>query len=116
MPRDNPLTISRQQGSAPSTAIYTLTGPVTLPNLPALQAEFRSGDLPSVAIVDFRAVPYMDSAGIGAIVDYFVHCRNRGAKLLAVGVCSRVHELFRMTRVDTVIPCFPTAAEAEAQA
>ena len=70
----------------------------------------------STVIVDFGSVPYMDSAGMGAIMNYFVHCQNRGVKFLAVGICSRVHELFKMTKVDSVIPCFPSVEEAEAHA
>jgi len=46
----------------------------------------------------------MDSAGMGAIVNYYVHCQREGAALVVAGVCSRVMELFKMTRVDTVIP------------
>ena len=116
MLRDNPLAISRRDGATPATWIFTLDGPVTLPNLFTLQAEFRNGQLPSAVIVDFGSVPYMDSAGMGAIVNYFVHCQNRGVKLLAVGICSRVHELFKMTKVDSIIPCYPSVEEAEAHA
>jgi anti-anti-sigma factor len=116
MLRDNPLAISRRDGAADGTAIFTLNGPVTMPNLFLLQAELRNGQLPTVAIVDFGDVPYMDSAGMGAIVNYFVHCQNRGVKFLAVGICSRVHELFKMTKVDSIIPCYPSVEEAEAHA
>jgi anti-sigma B factor antagonist len=113
---DHPLAISRREAAASGTSIFTLDGPVTLPNLFTLQAELRNGQPPSSVILDLSGVPYMDSAGMGAIVNYFVHCQNRGVKLITVGICSRVHELFKMTKVDTVIPCFPTVEEAEAQA
>ena len=116
MLRDHPLVISRGEGAASGTRIFTLTGPVTLPNLFTLQAELRNGELPSGVILDLSGVPYMDSAGMGAIVNYFVHCQNRGVKLTAVGICSRVLELFKMTKVDTVIPCCPTVEEALALA
>jgi anti-sigma B factor antagonist len=113
---DHPLAIIRRESAASGTQIFTLDGPVTLPNLFILQAELRSGHLPSAVILDFSRVPYMDSAGMGAIINYFVHCQNRGVKLIAVGVCSRVQELFTMTRFDSVIRCYPTVEEAEAQA
>lgn len=112
MLRDNPLTISIQEDAAKGTRVYTLTGPVTMPNLFDLQSQLRNGECPSAVILDFRGVPYMDSAGMGAIVNHFVHCQNRGAKFVAVGVCDRVRELFKMTKVDTVIPCRATVEEA----
>jgi anti-anti-sigma factor len=56
----------------------------------------------------------MDSAGMGAIVNHYVHCQHRSARLIVAGVNSRVMELFRMTRVDRVIPLAASVEEAEA--
>ena len=115
MALDDPLVFSRKEGKAPGTAIYQLTGPVTLRNIFDLQSQLRSGDLPRASILDMSGVPYMDSAGMGAIMNYYTHCQNKGVKLIVVGVSSRVMELFRMTRVDTVMTFAPSAEEAEAR-
>ena len=114
MLRDHPLAISHREGSSPSTRITTLTGPVTLPNLFQLQDELRNGELPSAIILDLTGVPYMDSAGIGAIINYFVHLKKRDVKLTVVGVNGRVVELFRLTGANTVIPMAATVEEAQA--
>jgi anti-anti-sigma factor len=45
----------------------------------------------------------MDSSGMGAIINYHVHCERNGARLVVTGVSSRVLELFKLTHVDTVI-------------
>jgi anti-anti-sigma factor len=111
---DDPLAIERKEGNASGTAIYELTGPVTLRNLFDLQAQLRSGELPRASILDLSGVPYMDSAGMGAIINYYVHCQNKGVRLIVAGVSSRVMELFKMTRVDTVISLAPSAEAAEA--
>jgi anti-anti-sigma factor len=111
---DDPLGIKRKEGKSTDILIFELTGPVTLRNLFGLQDQLRSGDLPRAAILDLSGVPYMDSAGMGAIVNYYVHCQNRGVRLVVAGVSSRVMELFKMTRVDTVIALAPTAETAEA--
>jgi anti-sigma B factor antagonist len=58
----------------------------------------------------------MDSAGMGVVVNYHVHCQNKGGKLIAVGVTPRIMELFKITRVDAVIRMAATVEEAEAQA
>jgi anti-sigma B factor antagonist len=112
MLRDNPLIISIEEDAASGTRIYTLNGPVTLPNLFDLQSQLRDGECPSAVILDFKSVPYMDSAGMGAIINHFVHCRKLGVKLITVGICNRVQELFILTKVDTVIPCRATLDEA----
>ncbi len=111
---DEPLVIEQEDGKAPGTVLIRLTGPVTLRNLFDLLPRLRSGSHPRVAILDLTAVPYMDSAGMGVIVNHYVHCQNRGARLIVAGVSPRVLELFRMTRVDTVIPLAASVEEAEA--
>jgi anti-sigma B factor antagonist len=113
---DHLLAINSREGAASGTRIITLAGPVTLPNLFTLQDELRSGELPSAVILDITGVPYMDSAGIGAIINYFVHLRKRSVKLTVAGINGRVIELFKLTGADTVIPITATVEEAEAQA
>ena len=110
---DDPLAIERRSGKSPDVLIYQLTGPVTLRNLFGLQDQLRSGETPRAAILDLSGVPYMDSAGMGAIVNYYVFCQNRGVKLVVAGVSSRVMELFKMTRVDSVLTFAPTTETAE---
>jgi anti-anti-sigma regulatory factor len=50
------------------------------------------------------------------VINHYVHCQNGGARLVAAGVNSRVMELFKLTKVDTVIPLAGTVEEAEAKA
>jgi anti-anti-sigma factor len=114
MPIDAPLAIEHKAGKAPGTVIIHLTGPVTLRNLFDLLPLLRSDALPSVSILDLEAVPYMDSAGMGAIVNYHVHCQHRNARLIVAAVNSRVMELFKMTHVDRVISLAASVEEAEA--
>ena len=96
MLNDAPLSIERAEGKAAGTVIFRFTGPLTLRNLFTMQEQLRDGELPRGTILDFSGVPYMDSAGMGAIMNYYVHCQNRGVKLMIAGVSSRVLELFKM--------------------
>jgi anti-sigma B factor antagonist len=114
MPLDAPLAFEFTNDPTSGTRIYTLTGPLTLRNIFELQAELRNGSCPAHSILDLSGVPYMDSAGMGLIINYYVHCQNCGAKMVVVGVSPRVLELFRMTRVDTVIPRAESIEAAQA--
>jgi anti-sigma B factor antagonist len=114
MANDGPLTIERKDGSNPGTRILILNGPVTLRNLFDLQPQLRAGELPKVFILDLSGVPYMDSAGMGAIINHFVHCQNQGVKFIAAGVSPRVRELFIMTKVDGLITQTESIEAAEA--
>jgi anti-sigma B factor antagonist len=112
---DAPLTVERKDGKASGTVIYRLNGPLTLRNMFDFQSMLRSGEPPAVTIIDLTEVPYMDSTGMGTIVNQFVRCQSKGVKLLVAGVSARVLELFKLTKVDTVIPITATAEEAEAR-
>lgn len=113
---DAPLTFDQREGRAPGTRIFRLAGPLTLQNLFAFQAALRGQPEPRTTLLDLSAVPYMDSAGMGAIINYYVHCQKEGAALVVAGVNSRVMELFKMTKVDTVIPLRDSIESAEHEA
>ena len=114
MATDAPLTVERKEGKLPGTRILVLEGPLTLRNMFDLQSDLRTQPYPDLSILDLSGVPYMDSAGMGAIMNYYVHCQNRGVKLMIAGVSSRVLELFKITRVDAIIPQAATIEAAEA--
>jgi anti-sigma B factor antagonist len=111
---DGPLQIESLQGKAPGTLIIRLTGPLTLRNIFDLQALFRNMENVPLTILDLAGVPYMDSAGMGVVVNCHVHCQSRGGRFVAAGVSERLLALFKMTHVDSVIAMAPTAEAAEA--
>jgi anti-sigma B factor antagonist len=113
MSNDAPLVFDQREGRAPGSRIFRLAGPLTLRNLFEFQAALRSEPEPRTTVLDLSGVPYMDSAGMGAIINYYVHCQKEGAALVVAGVTSRVLELFKMTKVDTVIPLRDSVDAAE---
>ena len=110
---DGPLQIDFENGKAQGTLIIRLTGPLTLRNIFDLQAKFREMEAVPLTIIDMTGVPYMDSAGMGVVVNCHVHCQSRGGKFVAAGVSPRLLELFKITNVDKVIAMAPTPEEAE---
>ena len=111
---DGPLTIDRKKGNSPTTRIFSLSGPLTLRNLFEFQTELRSMQPTGLTVIDVSGVPYMDSAGMGLVMNHYVHCQTRGAKLVVCGANSRVMDLFKVTKVDTILPLTATLEEAEA--
>ena len=112
---DDPLKIDRRPGKSADTLIYSLTGPLLLRNMFDLQAELRKGPTPPLTILDLTAVPYMDSAGIGLVVNHHVHCQNKGLRLVVVGVAPRVMEVFKIIKVDAILKMTDTVEAAEAE-
>jgi anti-sigma B factor antagonist len=114
MLNDGPLTIARADGKNPGTRVFRLSGPLTLRNLFELQSELRKSDVAPLTVIDLTEVPYMDSAGMGLVMNHYVRCQTKGAKLVVSGANNRVMDLFKVTKVDTVLPLAPTIEAAEA--
>jgi anti-anti-sigma factor len=106
------IQIQRTPGSASDVSVLTLQGPLTLATLFDFQTALRAPDLKGT-IIDFAGVPYIDSAGLGVVLSQWAHTQRIGAKFAAVAMSDRVRVLLEMTRVDTLLPIFPTVAEAE---
>jgi anti-sigma B factor antagonist len=66
-------------------------------------------------VLNLQAVDYMDSAGLGSIVGLLLAARRINGDL---GVCepsSRVENLLRITKLESVIPVFPTQEDGVAE-
>ena len=91
-----------------------MTGVLTISTLFAFQ-DFAHADESEALIVDLSGVPYMDSAGMGLVMNHYVHCQARKGKLVVVGASGRLMDLFKVTKVDSVLPLAATIEEAEAK-
>jgi anti-sigma B factor antagonist len=112
---NNSLTYKVSDGAKPGTTIVALEGPMTIGNMFGLQGELRALK-PACLILDLTAVPFMDSAGLGVVMNSFVSAQGSGRKVILVGVSERVRALMEMTKVDSVLESFDTVAAAEAKA
>jgi len=76
------------------------------------QAAIRAKDAPTL-IIDFTDVPYIDSAGIGALVGAYVSHNKEGHKLALVGVSERLFNALKVTRVEQFFRIYNSVPEAE---
>jgi anti-anti-sigma factor len=110
---NEPLTFQVIPGSTPETRIFEVQGPITLGTLFEFQKVLMGGQ-EKVTIVDLTSSPYMDSAGLGALLNYYVSAKRRGRSLRLVGVNYRIAELLKLTSAHTLIQNYDTVAAAEA--
>jgi hypothetical protein len=57
-------------------------------------------------------VPYMDSAGLGAMLGVLASCQWQDRGFAVSGLSERIRTLFQVTHVDGLIPVFSTAEDA----
>ncbi|SRR5258708_4772045 len=107
-----PLQITDLTGSAEGIRIFQLAGPLVLTNVFGFQAKVRE-DASRTLILDFTAVPLVDSAGIGALVGAYVTRQKDGRRLALVAVNQRIHNALEVTRVESLFRFYNSVAEAE---
>ena len=93
--------------------VVRMNGPLMLGNISEFQQKVRSDKSLSL-ILDLSQVPFIDSAGIGALVGVHVSRKKEGRRLALVGVNDRVREALRTTNVEQFFAIFFTQEEAEA--
>jgi len=66
------------------------------------------------AVIDLSAVPYVDSTGLGFVVELHKSIVGRGGQLFLAGANQRVREVLQITRIGEIIPQFEDVEDAEA--
>jgi len=90
--------------------ILRLSGPLIISNLFEFQSLVRANESPRL-VLDFTNVPYIDSAGIGALVGAYVSHQKEGRSLVLVGVNDRLHNALQVTRVEQFFSFFPSVED-----
>ena len=62
--------------------------------------------------LDFSALEYMNSGGIGLLVTLLVRANRAKQQLLACGLNDHYRQIFELTRLDEAIAIFADEAEA----
>ncbi len=76
------------------------------------QNAVRAEKAPTV-ILDLSQVPYIDSTGLGSVVNAHISCINSGRHLAIVGISERVRTLFKLARLERVLAIYSTLEDAE---
>ncbi len=109
---DQPLRIERMAATTPGVRVLKLDGPLTLANCFDLQGQVRA-EAQNDLIIDMSGVPYVDSTGIGCLVNGYVSHQNAKRKLSLAGVVDRVQMAMKVTHVESLFQIFPSVADAE---
>ena len=112
MPNDT-LIVESLPGARAGETILSCTGPFTIQTLFSFQSAARELGSAGLLIVDLTKVPYMDSAGLGALVGAFVSGRKSDRRMALVGAGERIMALIRMSNLEQFFPLYASRAAAE---
>lgn len=105
----------QRPGTREGVEIVSLSGPFTLGNMFDLQRALQQVNA-RYLIFDITNVPYMDSAALGLLVNSYVSAQKNGRKIAVAGATPRIITLLEMTKLDKLLPLYPTSEAAEAGA
>jgi len=111
MPQE-PLHIEDVADMLEGQRVLRLNGPILISNFFPFQALVRANTSRSL-ILDLTQVPYIDSAGLGALVGAYVNHQKDGRSLALVGVAERVRNIMRATRVEQFFQFYDTPQTAQ---
>jgi anti-sigma B factor antagonist len=64
-------------------------------------------------LLDFSRVDFMDSSGLGALLSSLKTVSASGGKMVVCGVRGNLVNLFRLTKLESIIPVFGSREEAQ---
>ena len=67
---------------------------------------------PKTLVIDLSRVSYMDSSGVGTLVEIYRRTKGYGGELVLVAPSARVRSVFEITKLDQFFKIKPTEAEA----
>lgn len=86
------------------TIVIRVRGDVTAASeQPLMAAYVQAGEKTRAIVLDFSALDYMNSGGIGLLVTLLVRTNRQKQKLLACGLNEHYRQIFELTRLDEAI-------------
>lgn len=98
----NPSSLVKDVRKASESTVVVLGGDVDLHQSPALHATLvdLAGERPKRLMLDLSGVPYMDSSGLGTLVEVFRRVSAYKGKFVLFGLNDRVRSVFEISKLD----------------
>jgi len=102
-----------QQPASNGTLIARPTGKLSLETVSGFLQETRAYSADKL-ILDMSGVSYLDSAGVGALVQLFVHRRNQAKKFAVAALTPQGAAVMQVAGLMKLLPTFATVEAASA--
>jgi anti-anti-sigma factor len=100
-----------KQGTADGELVVALDGKLTLETVHEFLKKMRPESAQAM-ILDMSRVEFIDSAGVGALVQLFVHRRGLKQKFALAGLREQGRAVIEVCGLLKLIPCYADVAEA----
>jgi anti-anti-sigma factor len=108
------LDLEKQPGSSDSQMVVRLNGKLSLETVHNFIQSVRPEPTPHL-VLDMSGVSFLDSAGVGALVQIFVHRRNAGKAFALAGLTKQGGAVIQVAGLNKLLPIHASVGEALAQ-
>jgi|SRR5215475_15373756 len=109
------LDVYVEESNDRTPSIAKLNGKLVLETVSGFLQTLRPQASPSL-VMDMSGVSFLDSAGVGALVQLFVHRRNQGQKFALAGLTQQGIAVMQVSGLLRLMPVFTSVSEAAQQA
>lgn len=102
--------------SGDGASVLDISGDVTAASEDALMAAYEDAGTARVVVLNFTALDYMNSGGIGLLVTLLVRANRQRRRLVAFGLTDHYRQIFELTRLDEAIEIRDDESDALAAA
>jgi len=106
------LEITPSNGSRPGRRVLRLAGRLGIETVPAFLAAARTETAPTL-ILDMGDIEYMDSSGVGALLQIHVSLAKGNRQLVLASVPEKVRLVLEIARLQSIFPMYSSVAIAE---
>jgi len=103
------------ESSSGTPSVVKLDGKLVLETVNGFLQTMRQQMSPSL-VMDMSSVSFLDSAGVGALVQLFVHRRNQGQKFALAALTPQGMAVMQVAGLLKLLPVFASVNEAAQQA
>jgi anti-anti-sigma factor len=108
------LNVQLQESNNGTPSVAKLDGKLVLETVTEFLQTMRPQPSPSL-IIDMSGVSFLDSAGVGALVQLFVHRRNQGQKFALAALTGQATAVMQVSGLVKLLPIFTSVGEATQQ-
>ena len=66
----------------------------------------------NTVLIDLEGIDHVDSTGLGELVGYLQRFEEQGRRMAFINPAKRLRKLFKLTRLDEVVPIYDDRARA----
>jgi len=106
------LDIAPSNGSRTGRRVMRLSGRLAIETVPGFLAAARK-ETATVLILDMGDLEYMDSSGVGALLQIHVSMAKSNRQLVLASVPEKVRMVLEIARLQSIFPMYSSVAIAE---